>query len=155
MPQRPAHEAIIPKEEAEVLRQYKGDFSSLFSSGILITAPLSVKIFPSRVKIFGKMLLFEFHQGKIDIEIAKELIDVAKDCGCDAVKFQKRSIDIVYSKEFLDSYRESPWGTTQREQKEGLEFGLKEFKEIDKYCRKKDIFWFASAWDMESIKFLQ
>jgi len=93
------------------------------------------------------------HNG--DLEITKQLIDVAKDAGADAVKFQKRTIDIVYDKEMLDSPRESPWGATQREQKEGLEFGLEEYKEIDSYCRKKEIEWFASAWDLESQKFLR
>ena len=93
------------------------------------------------------------HNG--DIEIAKQLIDMAKDAGCDAVKFQKRTIDIVYSKEYLDSPRESPWGTTQREQKEGLEFGKEEYDIIDAYCKEKGIDWFASAWDIESQKFLR
>ena len=93
------------------------------------------------------------HNG--DISIAKELINVAKDVGCDAVKFQKRTVDLIYSKEFLDSPRESPWGKTQRAQKEGLEFGLEEYKEIDRYCKKKEIEWFASAWDLESQKFLR
>jgi len=93
------------------------------------------------------------HNG--DVEIAKRLIDVAKDAGADAVKFQKRTIDLVYSKELLDSFRESPWGTTQRAQKQGLEFGLKEYKEIDSYCKKMGIEWFASAWDIESQRFLR
>lgn len=93
------------------------------------------------------------HNG--DVEIAKQLIDVAKDAGADAVKFQKRTIDLVYSKEMLESPRESPWGTTQRAQKEGLEFGLDEYKEIDAYCKEKGIEWFASAWDIESQKFLR
>jgi len=93
------------------------------------------------------------HNG--DLDIAKKLIDVAADAGADAVKFQKRTIDLVYSKELLDSLRESPWGTTQREQKEGLEFGLDEYKEIDSYCKTKGVEWFASAWDIESQKFLQ
>lgn len=93
------------------------------------------------------------HNG--DVEIAKQLIDVAKDAGADAVKFQKRTIDLVYSREMLDSFRESPWGATQRAQKEGLEFGLKEYKEIDSYCKEKGITWFASAWDIESQKFLK
>ena len=93
------------------------------------------------------------HNG--DINIAKELIKLAKDAGCDAVKFQKRTIDIVYTKELLDSERESPWGNTQRDQKEGLEFGLKEYREIDRYCRELGIEWFASAWDLESQKFLR
>ena len=90
-----------------------------------------------------------------NIETAKQLIKVAKDAGCNAVKFQKRSIDIVYTKEFLDSYRESPWGKTQRAQKEGLEFGQNEYEQIDEYCRKLGIDWFASAWDIESLKFLR
>ena len=93
------------------------------------------------------------HNG--DLGIAKELIDVAVDAGADAVKFQKRTIDLVYTQEFLDGSRESPWGTTQREQKEGLEFGFDEYTEIDKYCKEKGIEWFASAWDLESQKFLQ
>ncbi|MEJ5227794.1 N-acetylneuraminate synthase family protein [Thermodesulfovibrio sp.] len=93
------------------------------------------------------------HNG--DVEIAKQLIDMAKECGADAVKFQKRTIDIVYSKEFLDSPRQSPWGTTQRHQKEGLEFGKKQYDEIDRYCKEKGIYWFASAWDEKSQEFLR
>ena len=93
------------------------------------------------------------HNG--DLEIAKELIDVAADAGADAVKFQKRTIDLVYTQDFLDGPRESSWGTTQREQKEGLEFGLDDYTEIDKYCKEKGIEWFASAWDLESQKFLK
>jgi len=92
------------------------------------------------------------HNG--DINIAKELIKLASDTGCDAVKFQKRDIDLVYTKELLDSPRESPWGTTQRQQKQGLEFGQKEFEEIDRYCKELGIEWFASAWDVNSLKFL-
>ena len=92
------------------------------------------------------------HNGSL--EITKKLVDAAKDTGFDAVKFQKRTIDIVYSKEILDTPRESPWGTTTRDQKLGLEFGKKEYDEIDTYCKKKNIDWFASAWDNESLKFL-
>ena len=92
------------------------------------------------------------HNG--DLGIAKDLIDVAVDVGADAVKFQKRTIDLVYKKEFLDSPRESPWGTTQREQKEGLEFGQQEYEQIDSYCNELGIEWFASAWDVESQNFL-
>jgi N-acetylneuraminate synthase len=93
------------------------------------------------------------HNG--DINIAKQLIDIAKNCGCDCVKFQKRTIEKVYSKEILDSPRESPWGTTTREQKLGLEFEKEEYDIIDKYCKEKKIDWFASAWDLDSQKFLQ
>jgi len=93
------------------------------------------------------------HNG--DMSICKELIDVAVESGCDAVKFQKRDISQVYTQDFLDSTRESPWGATQREQKAGLEFGINEYQEIDQYCKKKGIEWFASAWDLNSQKFLQ
>ena len=93
------------------------------------------------------------HNG--DMSICKELIDVAVDSGCDAVKFQKRDINKVYTQEFLDSSRQSPWGKTQREQKTGLEFNLEEYKEIDRYCKEKGIEWFASAWDLNSQKFLK
>lgn len=93
------------------------------------------------------------HNG--DVQIAKRLIDMAKAAGCDAVKFQKRTIELVYSKEFLDSPRHSPWGTTQRAQKEALEFGKVHYDEIDAYCRKIGIDWFASAWDVPSQRFLR
>ena len=93
------------------------------------------------------------HNGSLDI--TKELIDVAAEAGADAVKFQKRTIDLVYTAEMLDAPRKSPWGETQRAQKEGLEFGKTEYLEIDRYCKEKGIEWFASAWDIESQKFLQ
>jgi len=93
------------------------------------------------------------HNG--DISIAKKLIDTAKGAGCDAVKFQKRTIDIVYPKEVLDAPRESPFGTTQRAQKEGLEFKKNEYDIIDQYCKTKQIFWMASAWDIDSQVFLR
>ncbi len=93
------------------------------------------------------------HNG--DMGICKELIDVAIDAGCDAVKFQKRDIDQVYLKEFLASPRESPWGSTQRDQKAGLEFGFDEYAEIGRYCNERCIEWFASAWDLNSQKFLR
>jgi N-acetylneuraminate synthase len=89
------------------------------------------------------------------MKICKELIDTAKEAGCDAVKFQKRDIDIVYTKEFLNSPRESLWGTTQRDQKLGLEFSQDDYDEIDAYCRRKNIDWFASAWDLNSQDFLK
>tara|TARA_E500000178_G_scaffold356141_1_gene431935 strand:- start:2533 stop:3366 length:834 start_codon:yes stop_codon:yes gene_type:complete len=93
------------------------------------------------------------HNG--DMKICKKLIDLALAAGCNAVKFQKRDINLVYSKKYLDSYRESPWGKTQRDQKKGLEFGKAEYKEIDNYCKKKKIDWFASAWDLKSQLFLR
>ena len=93
------------------------------------------------------------HNGSLDI--AMQLIDMANGAGCDLIKFQKRTIDVVYTQEFLDSPRESPWGTTQREQKEGLEFGEKEYDQIDAYCKKAGIGWFASAWDIPSQLFLR
>ena len=93
------------------------------------------------------------HNG--DMSICKELIDVASDAGCDAVKFQKRDIDQVYTQDFLNSSRESPWGATQREQKAGLEFTADQYNEIAEYCKSKKIEWFASAWDTNSQKFLQ
>jgi len=93
------------------------------------------------------------HNGNIDI--AKKLIDHAVTAGCDAVKFQKRTIDVVYPQELLEQPRESPWGSTQRAQKEGLEFGEHQYDQIDEYCHKKGIIWFASAWDIPSQKFLK
>ena len=93
------------------------------------------------------------HNG--DVEIAKDLVKVAKNAGCDAVKFQKRAIELVYPSSELEKPRESPWGTTNRQQKEGLEFGQREFEQISNFCKQLDIEWFASAWDPESQKFLR
>ena len=93
------------------------------------------------------------HNG--DVNIAKKLINIAKKSGCDAVKFQKRTIEKVYSEEILNSPRESPWGTTMREQKLGLEFNKKEYDIIDNYCKEKNIEWYASSWDIDSQLFLQ
>ena len=93
------------------------------------------------------------HNG--NVKIAKQLIKNAKDCGFDSVKFQKRTINIVYDEKTLDTLRESPWGKTTREQKLGLEFEKPEYDEIDKYCKELNIDWFASAWDIESLKFLE
>lgn len=93
------------------------------------------------------------HNGSM--KTCRELIDMAAKSGCDAVKFQKRDIDQVYTQDFLAELRESPWGTTQRDQKAGLEFELEEFREIDSYCKEKGIDWFASAWDLNSQEFLR
>ena len=88
------------------------------------------------------------HNGSLDF--AKKLIDVAVDAGCDAVKFQKRTIEKVYSKKVLDSPRDSPWGKTTRDQKIGLEFSLKQYEILNRYCKKKRIPWYLSCWDVDS-----
>ncbi|MBC8250636.1 MAG: N-acetylneuraminate synthase family protein [Candidatus Nitrosopelagicus sp.] len=88
------------------------------------------------------------HNGSLDI--AKKLIDAAVLSGCNAVKFQKRTVEKVYSKKALNTPRDSKWGTTNREQKLGLEFSYNDFKKIDKYCKSKKVDWFASCWDVES-----
>tara|TARA_E500000178_G_C16912727_1_gene703446 strand:+ start:114 stop:1010 length:897 start_codon:yes stop_codon:yes gene_type:complete len=93
------------------------------------------------------------HNG--DLELAKKMILASKNCGADLVKFQKRDINSVYSKEILDSPRKSPWGTTTRDQKQGLEFGAKDYDEIDKYCKEIGTKWLASAWDLKSLNFLK
>ena len=90
------------------------------------------------------------HNG--DIGLAKKLIKAAADAGFDAVKFQKRTVEKVYPKEFLDGPRESPWGTTQRDQKMGLEFGLEQYREIDRYCRELKIGWLQSLHAGERLR---
>jgi N-acetylneuraminate synthase len=92
------------------------------------------------------------HNG--DIETARKLIDVAAASGCDAVKFQKRTIEVVYSAEELARPRESPFGITNGDLKHGLEFGQEEYQEIDRYCRERKITWFASCWDEASVDFI-
>ena len=92
------------------------------------------------------------HNG--DMDVCKQLIKNAKDCKFNAVKFQKRTIDIVYDEKTLEIPRNSPWGTTTREQKLGLEFEKSEYDEIEKYCKQINIDWFASAWDIKSLEFL-
>jgi len=93
------------------------------------------------------------HNGSLDL--AKQLIDGAVEAGCDMVKFQKRTLDLVYTQEELDKHRESPWGTTNRQQKQGLEFGEAEYDEINSYCKERNIEWTASAWDVPSQLFLR
>ena len=92
------------------------------------------------------------HNG--DLDLAKRMILESQKCGANVVKFQKRNIDLVYSKKQLSEYRESPWGKTQRAQKEGLEFNQSDYEKIDDYCRTIKFEWFASAWEKESLKFL-
>jgi N-acetylneuraminate synthase len=92
------------------------------------------------------------HNG--DIDLAKKLINVASGSGCDAVKFQKRTIDVVYTAEELAKPRESPFGATNGDLKRGLEFEQEEYEEIDRYCREVKIDWFASCWDEASVDFI-
>ena len=92
------------------------------------------------------------HNGSVDL--AKKMIDIAVTTGCDAVKFQKRTIDIVYTPEELAKERKSVFGNTNGDLKRGLEFGKKEYKEIDAYCKEKGILWFASCWDEQSVDFI-
>ncbi len=93
------------------------------------------------------------HNGSL--KLAKKLIDLAVGTGCDAVKFQKRTVDVVYTKEELEKERESVFGFTNGDLKRGLEFGLEEYKEIDNYCKKKGIIWYASCWDKGSVDFIE
>ena len=92
------------------------------------------------------------HNGSL--KLAKKLIDIASASGCDAIKFQKRTVDEVYTKEELDMPRITPLGTTNGDLKRGLEFGYEEYKEIDEYCKNKGILWFASCWDKKSVDFI-
>ena len=89
------------------------------------------------------------HNG--DLNLAKELIKISKKSGCDAVKFQKRDIDSVYSIEELESFRESPWGTTFRQQKEGLEFSIEEYKELELFAKNLELDFIVSCWDKKSL----
>ena len=93
------------------------------------------------------------HNG--DIDLAKELIDMAHNSGCDAVKFQKRDVESVYSTEELDKPRESPWGTTTREQKHGIEFNIVEYKELEEYTNEKGLDFIVSCWDMVSLELVE
>ena len=93
------------------------------------------------------------HNGSVSL--AKKMIDIAVTTGCDAVKFQKRTIDVVYTKEELAKERKSVFGNTNGDLKRGLEFGEAEYKEIDEYCKKKGIIWFASCWDEASVDFIE
>jgi N-acetylneuraminate synthase len=93
------------------------------------------------------------HNG--DLDLAKQLIDVAVNAGCDAVKFQKRTIEVVYSPEELTRPRENPFGDTNGDLKRGLEFSKDQYGEIDAHCQLRNITWFASPWDEASVDFLE
>lgn len=93
------------------------------------------------------------HNG--DLQLAKKLIDAAKQAGCDAVKFQKRTVDVVYTPEDLARPRESPFGDTNGDLKYGLEFGYEEYCEIDRHCQSLGMPWFASCWDRDSVDFIE
>lgn len=93
------------------------------------------------------------HNGSV--ELAKQMIDIAVTTGCDAVKFQKRTVDIVYTPEELAKERKSVFGNTNGDLKRGLEFGEKEYLEIDNYCKEKNILWFASCWDEQAVDFIE
>jgi N-acetylneuraminate synthase len=92
------------------------------------------------------------HNG--DVGIAKQLIDVAVSAGCSAVKFQKRTVDVVYTQEELARVRESPFGATNGELKRALEFDEAAYREIAQHCRQRGILWFASCWDEASVDFI-
>ena len=93
------------------------------------------------------------HNGSV--LLAKKMIDIAVTTGCDAVKFQKRTVEVVYTKEELAKERSSVFGNTNGDLKRGLEFGEEEYREIDNYCRQHGIMWFASCWDEQSVDFME
>ena len=93
------------------------------------------------------------HNG--DMKICKQLIDLASEAGCDAVKFQKRDIESVYTKEELDTPRESPFGTTTREQKEGIEFSIEQYKELEKFSKEQGLEFIVSCWDKVSLDLVE
>lgn len=106
---------------------------------------------PTRIPVIAEIGIN--HNG--DVGIAKQLVRLSHEAGCSAVKFQKRTIELVYSEAILNSPRESPWGTTQRDQKLGLEFSFEEYQEINDYCLELGIEWSASAWDVPSLHFVE
>lgn len=106
---------------------------------------------PKRIPVIAEIGIN--HNG--DLDLAKKLVQLSHDAGCAAVKFQKRTIDVVYSEEVLNSPRESPWGSSQRDQKLGLEFSLEQYQEINDFCAKLGIEWSASAWDIPSLHFVE
>lgn len=93
------------------------------------------------------------HNG--DLNVAKRLIDVAVLAGCNAVKFQKRTVDVVYTKEELATARENPFGPTNGDLKRGLEFGRDQYQILNQYCHERNIAWFASCWDEASVDVIE
>ena len=130
------------------MTMYPGALETTFP--VQAVAPLA---WPLAKRVFVIAEIGINHNG--DLAIARQLISAAHAAECDAVKFQKRDIEMVYPAEMLAQPRQSPWGTTQRDQKQGLEFGDAEYDEIDRYCRELGIAWFASAWDVSSLAFLR
>src|SRR3954464_14464129 len=116
--------------------------------------------FPIRSKLAGEgqpcYVIAEIginHNG--DVDLAKRLISVALAAGCDAVKFQKRTVEVVYTPEELAKPRENPFGPTNGDLKYGLEFEQEEYEEIDAFCKSVKMLWFASPWDESSVNFLE
>ena len=173
LPQQSEYNVIVIAQKHDLFRKYGISKIKKISSNKIILYSI-IKIFMDFIKIhysnsfivflvkiinlvYKKFMLIIAEVGinhNGDVEMAKKLIKGAKYAGADLVKFQKRTIDKVYKKK-TDKSRESPWGTTNREQKEGLEFGRDEYEEIDIFCKSIDIEWFASSWDTESQYFLQ
>lgn len=106
---------------------------------------------PSRCFIIAEIGIN--HNGSV--KLAKKLIKMAKDYDCDAVKFQKRTVDVVYTKHELEMERPNPFGNTNGDLKRGLEFDYEQYREIDNYCKELGILWFASCWDEASVDFIE
>lgn len=172
MPKEGSTSITVPREFADKVASYINE-----GSGMLNSVPQAISQAwtdyesrnletrgPKPVRIGNKMVghdqpIFVIaeiginHNGEMDT--TKKMIDLAVEKGCDAVKFQKRTLNVVFTEEFMDAPRKTPWGTTNREEREQLEFGEEEYQEIDRYCKEKGIMWFASPWDEESVDFLE
>lgn len=172
MPKQGFESITVPSEFYEKVSQFVDQSKGIISNktqAILNAWQIYEKFFlekknPKPVKIGNKLIgnnlpvfvIAEIginHNG--DMKLCKKLIDMAVETGCDAVKFQKRTIDIVYTKEELEKPREHPFGTTNKDLKKRLEFEKEQYQEIDKYCKEKGMLWFASPWDLPSVNFLE
>ncbi|MBU2576880.1 MAG: N-acetylneuraminate synthase family protein [Nanoarchaeota archaeon] len=143
---------LFPSKQKALQRAWV-DFENKYSRDGEKTVEIDGKIIGPGHPIYVIAEVGINHNG--DIDICKKLIDMAVDSGCDAVKFQKRTVDIIYTKEELAKSRDSPFGNTNGDLKRGLEFGDKEYRQIDNYCKEKNITWFASPWDIPSVDFLE